>query len=318
MKLDSFYDTPDSFYLVLELFRGGNLKSYIISQGPLNEIEASLLFKNVLEGLKYLHERNIMHRDIKPENILFRSDNLHLKNQIALADFGLATKNDWDRPYLFFRCGTPGYVAPEIYEAEDPMDHYGVKCDMFSLGVTLYFALTGELPYQGKKRIRKENFQICSELKSLPEFLQLSTTGKILNFLLFNFYLFMFFFFWRRLKENKLFSRCFFIKFLIIWFFLYFLNQFYPKWLISEKITLHKIAQNLLLRLVCKEETRFDVFQTLNHEFFQAKLKPLPENFDEDEMENSGTTISFSSVEQKMEAFKKLFFFEIFKNMKFN
>lgn len=179
MKLDSFYETPDSFYLVLELFCGGNLKSYIHDHGPLNEIQASFLFKNVLEGLKYLHERNIMHRDIKPENLLFRSDHLHLKNPIALADFGLATVNDSDIPYLFFRCGTPGYVAPEIYEAEDPMDHYGVKCDMFSLGVTLYFALTGEMPYPGKKKILKQNVQICWDLKSLPEFLELSSTGKI-------------------------------------------------------------------------------------------------------------------------------------------
>ena len=183
MKLDSFYETPDSFYLVLELFRGGNLKSYINSNGPLNEIEASFLFKNVLEGLKYLHDKNIMHRDIKPDNLLFRSNNLYLNHQIALADFGLATVNDLDKPYLFFRCGTPGYVAPEIYEAEDPADHYGVKCDMFSMGVTMYFALTGEMPYNVKKQIPKQNYQICSDLKLLPKFSELSFTGKIYLFL---------------------------------------------------------------------------------------------------------------------------------------
>jgi calcium-dependent protein kinase len=56
-----------------------------------------------------------MHRDLKPENILFK--NLELA-QIIIADFGLATKTDVDK-YMFTRCGTPGFVAPEIANLKD-------------------------------------------------------------------------------------------------------------------------------------------------------------------------------------------------------
>ena len=62
----------------------------------------------LIKGLKHCHSLNIMHRDIKPENIM-------LKNGLepVLADFGLATYCDAD-DYIFYRCGTPGYVAPEV------------------------------------------------------------------------------------------------------------------------------------------------------------------------------------------------------------
>ena len=66
--------------------------------------------RSLLEGIMYVHNNNVMHRDLKPENILF--NNVEDYNSI-IADFGLATNIDNDK-YLFARCGTPGFVAPEI------------------------------------------------------------------------------------------------------------------------------------------------------------------------------------------------------------
>ena len=63
-----------------------------------------------MDGLATLHAQRIMHRDLKPENIMLRSSKSLVP---VIADFGLATNVDLDK-YLFFRCGTPGYVAPEI------------------------------------------------------------------------------------------------------------------------------------------------------------------------------------------------------------
>jgi serine/threonine protein kinase len=61
----------------------------------------------LLRGLKHIHNHRIMHRDLKPENIMIRNKNL----DPVIVDFGLATNVDIPQ-YLFFRCGTPGYVAP--------------------------------------------------------------------------------------------------------------------------------------------------------------------------------------------------------------
>ena len=162
--------------MVFELFKGGNLQHYIRKQGPLKEFEAAFLFKSILEGLVYLHEKNIMHRDIKPENILFRSNNQNNKDQIVLADFGLATFSNIEE-YLFLRCGTPGYVAPEVYKASHPKDHYSEKCDMFSFGVTLFESLTGGSVHFSKRMWTEENFNFAALLQKYPRFCILSNSG---------------------------------------------------------------------------------------------------------------------------------------------
>ena len=142
----------------MELFYGGNLNDYIKSSGVLIEEKAAILTKCILKGIKYLHSLNIMHRDIKPENILFRSKSFsnNTDTQVVLADFGLATFNNVER-YIFPKCGTPGFVAPEIANMITPTCHYDLKCDLYSVGVTLYFILTGNLPYAGKHDLIKEN-----------------------------------------------------------------------------------------------------------------------------------------------------------------
>jgi len=67
--------------------------------------------KNLLMALLHLHEKNIMHRDLKPENLLLKSKSNDY--DIVVADFGLATFTDI-KDILFKRCGTPGFVAPEV------------------------------------------------------------------------------------------------------------------------------------------------------------------------------------------------------------
>ena len=140
----------------MELFYGGNLKVNIKNSGILPENTASKILKNVLNGIKCMHSQNIMHRDIKPENILFRSKIVSDETQVVLADFGLATFNNVDS-YIFPKCGTPGFVAPEIATINKSTEHYDLKCDLYSVGVTLYYVLTGSLPYPGKHELIKEN-----------------------------------------------------------------------------------------------------------------------------------------------------------------
>ena len=88
-----------------------------------------------------LHSHNIVHRDLKPENLIFRDENL---NSLVIIDFGLSTTCK-DEP-LTTRCGSPGYVAPEILNNLG----YGCKADIFSLGVILYILLTSKFVFNAK------------------------------------------------------------------------------------------------------------------------------------------------------------------------
>lgn len=85
--------------------------------------------QQLLEAVAYIHSMGYMHRDLKPENLMFRGGIYLLK----IIDFGLAIKS-----LSFARCGTPGYVAPEILNIDQNFVPYNEKCDMFSIGVVFY------------------------------------------------------------------------------------------------------------------------------------------------------------------------------------
>lgn len=76
-----------------------------------------------------------MHRDLKPQNLMFKEKgNL---NSLKIVDFGMATSTEVDK-YLFTRCGTPGFIAPEIANWKPNTLKYGLKCDIFSIGAIFH------------------------------------------------------------------------------------------------------------------------------------------------------------------------------------
>lgn len=77
-----------------------------------------------------------MHRDLKPSNILFRTA-LDEEKDVCIADLGLATPTDVTS-YIFYRCGTPGFAAPEIIKNTDPNHKYDKVCDIFSAGAIMH------------------------------------------------------------------------------------------------------------------------------------------------------------------------------------
>ena len=96
----------------------------------------------ITHGVKHLHSFGIIHRDLKPENILFKNNETH---EPVIVDLGLATLES-EHEFLFPRCGTPGYVAPEILKKKS----YGKKVDVFSAGIILYVILSSRAPFYGK------------------------------------------------------------------------------------------------------------------------------------------------------------------------
>ncbi|CAI4058112.1 hypothetical protein N7582_001021 [Saccharomyces uvarum] len=158
--LDSFVEPISKSqiqkYLVLEKIDDGELFERIVRKTCLGQDESRALFKQLLTGLKYLHEQNIIHRDIKPENILLNITRRENSNQVQLgpwdedeidiqvkiADFGLA-KFTGEMQFTNTLCGTPSYVAPEVLTKKG----YTSKVDLWSAGVILYVCLCGFPPF---------------------------------------------------------------------------------------------------------------------------------------------------------------------------
>jgi serine/threonine protein kinase len=126
-------------YLVMELADRGSLDTKIEKQQRLSELEVLDIGIKVASALDMALKHDLLHRDIKPGNILFNLD-----NEPKLVDFGLARSPDAEVESLAVTEGTPYYVAPEKIKREKET----FLSDMYSLGCTLYQALTGHVPFE--------------------------------------------------------------------------------------------------------------------------------------------------------------------------
>ncbi|KAI8962690.1 checkpoint kinase 2-like protein [Daldinia sp. FL1419] len=158
--LKDTFNEKNAVYLVLELAPEGELFNYIVMKQKLSEVETRKLFIQLFQGIKYLHDRNIVHRDVKPENILLVDKDLHVK----LADFGLA-KIIGEESFTTTLCGTPSYVAPEIL-AEGKHRKYTKAVDIWSLGVVLYICLCGFPPFSDELYSRDFPYTLSQQIKS--------------------------------------------------------------------------------------------------------------------------------------------------------
>ncbi|RME28603.1 MAG: hypothetical protein D6798_02025 [Deltaproteobacteria bacterium] len=132
----------DRPYLVLELLKGRTLSDRIKAGGPLDPAQATLVAIGILRVLAYLHEHGIVHRDVKSSNVYLADD-----RRVMLLDLGLAADpTDPLTTTLGDVMGTYAYMAPEQLAGAE-VDH---RCDLYSLGVTLYEALAGVRPYQAR------------------------------------------------------------------------------------------------------------------------------------------------------------------------
>ena len=164
-KTYEIYEGDNHVYCVCKYYNGRDLLSYLIEEGLPSEKVTINITKQILQALSYLSTLKIMHRDVKPENILFVDEQ---ENQIVIVDYGFATYEK-DYKKLFSRCGTPGFVAPEVLNDEE----YDCSIDVYSCGIILYLMLSGDIPFNGESQseIVEQNikgdvdFEILSQLK---------------------------------------------------------------------------------------------------------------------------------------------------------
>lgn len=143
-------------YLFLEYAAGGELFDKIEPDIGMPQFQAQKYFKQLLDGVEYLHTKGVAHRDLKPENLILDAD-----DNLKITDFGLATvfRHQGKERYLGRCCGTPPYVAPEVYAKKD---YSAEPADLWSCGIVLIAMLAGELPWN-------EPAKRCVEYKAWTE-----------------------------------------------------------------------------------------------------------------------------------------------------
>ena len=127
-------------YIVMEYVAGRSLKSLIRGAAPLVPARAIDLTAQLLRAVQYIHTRGIIHRDLKPDNAIVAPD-----GQLKLTDFGIARRHERDITQTGAVIGTVQYLSPEQIEGERAT----VASDLYSIGVTLYELLTGQVPFNG-------------------------------------------------------------------------------------------------------------------------------------------------------------------------
>ena len=129
-------------YIITDLCLGGELFDRICRKGNYYESDAANLVRTTCLAVDYLHDHGIVHRDLKPENLLFRTP--AEDSDLLIADFGLSRIIDDESFHvLTTTCGTPGYMAPEIFKKSG----HGKPVDIWALGVIAYFLLSGYPPF---------------------------------------------------------------------------------------------------------------------------------------------------------------------------
>ncbi|XP_076577594.1 serine/threonine-protein kinase 17A [Chaetodon auriga] len=158
VNLHQVYEMTSEMVLVLEFAAGGEIFNQCVSDREdeaFSEEDVKRLMRQILEGVSFLHQNNIVHLDLKPQNILLTSSSP--LGDIKIVDFGLSRMVS-SHQELREIMGTPEYVAPEILNYEP----ISTATDMWSIGVLAYVMLTGISPFLGEDK--QETFLNISQL----------------------------------------------------------------------------------------------------------------------------------------------------------
>lgn len=160
LRIYETYEGERHVYMVMENLKGGDIYGRLKKVEKFTEEKAAYIIYQILSALNYIHKRGYMHRDLKPANILFNDDEGFF---LKIIDFGFVEKIDEE--FSIKRCGTAGYLAPEIFGK----DKYDSKVDIFSVGIILTIILTGKHPM--KKATVKETLEYNKTLTDKSDYI---------------------------------------------------------------------------------------------------------------------------------------------------
>jgi tRNA A-37 threonylcarbamoyl transferase component Bud32 len=149
VRVTDYFSWNDNEYLVMDFVEGESLADRIFREGARPEAQVLTWAGQLLDALAYCHRKGVIHRDIKPQNIIITPE-----GEALLVDFGLVklwNPQDPQTRTVMRGAGTPEYAPPEQYDIG--MGHTDPRSDIYSLGATLYQALTGQVPPTATQRM---------------------------------------------------------------------------------------------------------------------------------------------------------------------
>eukprot|EP01128_Nolandella_sp_AFSM9_P002457 TRINITY_DN1282_c0_g1_i1.p1 TRINITY_DN1282_c0_g1~~TRINITY_DN1282_c0_g1_i1.p1 ORF type:complete len:757 (-),score=147.87 TRINITY_DN1282_c0_g1_i1:137-2407(-) len=168
----SFFEDRDYYYLILELANQKTLRSLVRRRGHITEIEARYYMMQVVDGVEYLHQNNIIHRDLKLDNLLIKD------MQVKIADFGLSVQLTRPHELRSSVCGTPNYIAPEVLLKRG----HSFPVDVWALGVITFVLMTGRAPFETpQKSVEQTYARIKAHKYSFDEASRSRLTSDAIN-----------------------------------------------------------------------------------------------------------------------------------------
>lgn len=139
------FDENNTSYMVMTFIEGKSLQNIVDSRGRLPYPEVVNYIAQITNAVGYIHDRHILHRDIKPDNIMITAD-----YKAILIDFGSAREFEQDKTQVHTSMLTHGYAPAEQYTANSRKGSY---TDIYAIGATMYFVLTGQVPLEAAARL---------------------------------------------------------------------------------------------------------------------------------------------------------------------
>lgn len=148
-RLLEVIEAPQKLYIVIQYIEGGELYEYAVTKDKLPEAEARVFWRQIVQGVEYMHSQGIVHRDLKLENIM-----LDRNRNVVIIDMGLSNFTA-DGKLLETFCGSSSYAAPEMFLCRR---YKGPEVDIWSMGVILYCMVLGYLPFEDPQHIVDADF----------------------------------------------------------------------------------------------------------------------------------------------------------------
>ena len=149
-----------TYYIVMEYVRGGDLKTAIKERGAINQRKVAEIASQSCQALSVAHGQDIVHRDVKPQNIMVQPD-----GNVKVMDFGIARAKNSVKTQTSSVLGTAHYISPEQAQGKE----LTAASDIYSLGVCMYEAITGQLPFDGPDAVSVAMKQVNETPKPLHE-----------------------------------------------------------------------------------------------------------------------------------------------------